>query len=209
MWTAANEVQDLSAALAPGGDFDDWRLASISAMSKDGNVFLGRAEASTGSDLRIFIAHLTTPVAATVGESYCGVASSGSSGSLAALFATGSAAIADNDITLRAHFVAPGQLGYFLNSMGQDQIAIPGALSPLCLGGNQTLGRHNRPGEFGLSGMDGTLSLQLDLADLPSPFGSIVAQAGQTWYFQAWFREPGAGGAGNSNLTNGVAITLQ
>ncbi|MCP5022902.1 MAG: hypothetical protein GY930_14150 [bacterium] len=51
------------------------------------------------------------------------------------------------------------------------------------------------------------LSLQLDLADLPSPFGSTMAQAGQTWHFQTWFHEPS--GAGTSNLTNAVAITLQ
>ncbi len=206
-WTPANGVQSLGAALTPTGDFDGWELLSISAMSKDGNAFLGRADSTTGFDVRYYLAHLTTPVASTIGESYCGVAGSGSSGVPAALFATGSEAVADNDITLRAHFIAPLQLGYFLNSMGQGQVAIPGAGSPLCVGGGQAIGRHNRSGEIGLSGMDGMLSLQLDLADLPSPSGSTTAQAGQTWHFQAWFREPG--GAGNSNLTNAVAITLQ
>ncbi|MCP5022901.1 MAG: hypothetical protein GY930_14145 [bacterium] len=150
-WTPAKGVQSLGAGLTPAGDFDGWQLLSISAMSKDGNAVFGRADSTIGFDVRYYLAHLTTPVASTVGESYCGVAGSGSSGVPAALFATGSAAVADNDITLRAHFVAPGQLGYFLNSLGQGQVAIPGADSPLCVGGGQAIGRHNHPGEFGLS----------------------------------------------------------
>ena len=207
IWKSGIGAMDLSVALTPSADFDEWNLVSIYAMSKDGNAFVGRAESTVELNVRIFVAHLTTPVTSTIGESYCGVASSGSSGVPAALFATGSEVVADNDLTLRAYFVAAGQLGYFLNSMGQDQVSIPGTGSPLCVGGGQAIGRHNRPGEVGLSGSDGTLSLRLNLGDIASPSGSTMAQAGQTWNFQAWFREPG--GTGNSNLTNAVAITLQ
>ena len=50
-------------------------------------------------------------------------------------------------------------------------------------------------------------SLAIDLAQLPSPTGTVAAAAGETWNFQAWHRD--AHPAATSNFTLPVSITLQ
>jgi len=34
-----------------------------------------------------------------------------------------------------------------------------------------------------------TLSLDVEVTAVPTPFGSVVAQPGETWLFQAWHRD--------------------
>jgi hypothetical protein len=50
------------------------------------------------------------------------------------------------------------------------------------------------------------LSHALDFGNPPALSGQITA--GSTWHFQAWFRDPGAGGA-FFDLSNGLTITFQ
>ncbi|HPF15868.1 MAG TPA: hypothetical protein PLJ12_16505, partial [Planctomycetota bacterium] len=54
------------------------------------------------------------------------------------------------------------------------------------LGGN--LGRYNLGPQIQLAGPDGAFQLELDLQALPLP-GSPPVTAGQTWYFQCWYRD--------------------
>ena len=51
----------------------------------------------------------------------------------------------------------------------------------------------------------GLLATVVDFTDPPSPAGAILA--GSTWNFQAWYRDPAAGGAG-SNLSDGLSVTF-
>ena len=45
---------------------------------------------------------------------------------------------------------------------------------------------------------------------LPKPTGAVAGAAGETWYFQCWYRDHGAGGgAATSNFSDGVAVTLE
>ena len=55
------------------------------------------------------------------------------------------------------------------------------------------------------SGPNGEFTIQVDLTSIPtSPPHSVVA--GETWNFQAWFRDKNPGST--SNFTNGVAVTF-
>ena len=69
----------------------------------------------------------------------------------------------------------------------------------LCLGG--AIGRHNQPG---LVQPGPTFSIQLDLTSVPTPTAFVAVQPGETWNFQAWYRD----GASN-NFTDAVSVTFQ
>ena len=51
----------------------------------------------------------------------------------------------------------------------------------------------------------GTLQHLLDNTNPPNTF--TVIAPGTTWNFQAWFRDPAAGGSG-FNLSNGLELTF-
>ena len=60
------------------------------------------------------------------------------------------------------------------------------------------------------SGANGAFSHILDLTAIPQPGGPTAIQAGQTWYFQAWFRDVTTTGQPlpTSNFTIGLMITF-
>jgi hypothetical protein len=58
------------------------------------------------------------------------------------------------------------------------------------------------------SGPLGELTLAVDVNAMPLPNGNVMAQFGETWYFQTWFRDSVAGFA-TSNFSRGFAVTFQ
>ncbi len=50
-----------------------------------------------------------------------------------------------------------------------------------------------------------TFSIQLDLTSVPTPTAFVAVQPGDTWNFQAWYRDAG----GTNNFTDAVAVTFQ
>ena len=80
---------------------------------------------------------------------------------------------------------------------------VPGSQGNLCLAG--PIGRFVGPGQILASGTTGSFTLMLDLNQLPTPTGLVSALPGDTWFFQAWFRDMGATGA-TSNFSDGVAV---
>ena len=139
------------------------------------------------------------------GTNYCGPANLNSTGQSAEVSALGSNIVACNLLFLVATDLPPNQFGYFLNSQTQGFVPNPGgSQGNLCLGGS--IGRYNRPGEILSSGAGGTFSLILDLTDTPQPTGSVSILPGETWNFQAWFRDNNPGPT--SNFTDGVSITF-
>jgi hypothetical protein len=48
----------------------------------------------------------------------------------------------------------------------------------------------------------GDLAFQLNLSALP---GGLQMHVGETWYFQAWYRDPLAGGS-NTNTSDALAV---
>ena len=58
------------------------------------------------------------------------------------------------------------------------------------------------------SGFFGSFAVSVDPAALPQPTGSVSAMAGETWNFQAWYRDFVAGQV-TSNFTDGWSVTWQ
>ena len=120
--------------------------------------------------------------------------------------AHGQTAASANDLSLAATQLPHGQFGYFLAGRTQGFFpAAGGSQGNLCLGG--AIGRLNDTPQILNSGATGTFSLLLDLTMMPLPSGFTTVVAGDTWNFQAWFRDtdPPTGNA-TSNFTDGLSV---
>lgn len=137
-----------------------------------------------------------------VGQSEC-QSGINSSGLAAVITARGSRSVLANDLTLWATQMAPNQSGILLASTTAGFTANPGgSFGDLCLGG--AIGRIADPVLF--TGPFGEVSRRLDLGGLATPTGLVMAQAGETWRFQAWFRD--FIGTQGSHLSDAVAVTF-
>lgn len=121
------------------------------------------------------------------GESYC-TATPSSTGFPALIRGEGSSSISNDDLVLAAEPAPADQFGLFF--YGPSQTEVPFGNGFLCVA----------PGAVGLQRLPvttvdfgGTLSWALDYSAPPSAGGEI--QPGSHWNFQAWFRDPFAGGA--------------
>ena len=79
-----------------------------------------------------------------------------------------------------------------------------GSQGTLCLSG--AVGRYNGPGQVLNSGIAGGFELVLDLNATPTPSGPTAIVSGQSWNFQAWFRDNNPGPT--SNFTDAVSVTF-
>jgi len=149
---------------------------------------------------------VVTTFAGPVGSSYC-AAVANSTGNPGAIGATGVPVAASNDVLLRASALPSNAFGFFLTSQTQGTVNQPGGSQGiLCLGG--AIGRYVGPGQIKNSGAAGAFELRLDLTRTPTPSGLVAVSAGQTWNYQAWYRDS-VGGSATSNFTNGVTISYQ
>lgn len=106
-------------------------------------------------------------------------------GNGAVLGTSGSQSVGANDLVLTASGVAASQFGIFF--YGQNQTHAPVAGGTLCVGGPFFRLGVTR------STASGDMAYALDLNTPPDPAGQI--QAGQTWNFQLWFRDPAGAGS--------------
>jgi len=127
-----------------------------------------------------------------------------STGAGAVLWAAGTSSVAADDLALTAFNVPPGQFGIYF--MGGGQIQLPFGDGLRCVGsGGRGIFRFLPPRS---SGATGVLTLGPGIVAHTrasfAPAGQI--DAGDTWNFQAWFRDP-AGPCGSAfNLSNAVAV---
>lgn len=142
---------------------------------------------------------------AGLGVNYCST-NPNSVGLLGAISASGSNVPANNNVTISASQLAPNQFGIFVTSMNQAFVPFGGGTTNgnICIGG--AIGRFNRSGEILSTGMSGSFSLALDLTDIPQGNGSVSVMPGETWNFQAWYRDTGGF---ESNFTDGLSIDFQ
>ena len=179
------------------------------SLGEEMSVGLSGSRALMGSRFHSLSANLTgsayfVDVAGCVGTNFC-TAERNSTGQASTLEASGSSLVVANNLTLRAKRLPPNQFGIFL--VGQDPVT---QVTPMVSQGNLCLatmiGRYNAVSQIRFSGTAGEFALTLDLIDTPSPIGPFSIQAGETWYFQAWYRdfEPGLGSV--SNFTDGLEI---
>jgi len=140
-----------------------------------------------------------------LGTSYCGAVAN-STGGAGMMNAVGSPVAADNLVTLQATGLPNNQFGFFLTSMTQAFIANPGgSQGNLCILGS--IGRYNLVNQIFFTGTTGSGQLTLDLTQTPTASGPVPVLAGQTWNFQAWYRDQNPSNA--SNFTDGYAILFQ
>lgn len=136
---------------------------------------------------------------------YCSPAPPNSTGQPGRIRTAGSRHIAANNFALVAEQLPQSSFGFFLTSRAQGFVAGPGgSQGNLCLGG--AIGRFVGPGQVLNSGAAGSFTLPVNLSVVPTPTGLVPAQPGETWNFQAWFRDANPGVT--SNLTDAVSVTF-
>lgn len=139
------------------------------------------------------------------GSAYCSPAVPNSTGQPAALTVRGDTDVAASDLVLRCASMPNSVFGYFLLSTTQGFAAgAGGSQGNLCLSGS--VGRFS---QAAASSMDrGSIELRIDLAAVPQPAGFVSVVAGETWNFQAWFRDA-VGGMATSNFSNARSVVFQ
>ncbi|MEM8709859.1 MAG: hypothetical protein AAGG01_02820 [Planctomycetota bacterium] len=143
-----------------------------------------------------------------IGVNYCGPANVNTTGNPAQIVGSGSVTTASNDVSLLCLNMPQQAFGMFLVSSSVGFVANPGGSEGnLCLGG--AIGRYVGPGQIQNSGQAGAISLAIDLTSVPQPSSTVAVQAGETWYWQAWFRDSTTGGAPTSNTSDGLQIDFQ
>ncbi len=134
---------------------------------------------------------------------YC-TANPNSTGQIAVMSASGSPIITDNNFTLTASQIPTFEWGYFMMAASQGFIPnVGGSSGNLCLG--FPFYRFSKPptGTVLSSGSNGTFRFTPNLTNLPQGVTFLV---GETWDFQAWFRD---GAAGTSNFTDGIEVMFR
>jgi hypothetical protein len=129
-----------------------------------------------------------------------------STGAGAHLTATGTTSVSDDDLVLVATQVPTGQFGVFVVGGGTNNIVFGDGLR--CVSPGPTgLHRFNPPNG---SSPTGVMSRGPGIVSYSQNFPSGGAiQAGNTYYFQAWFRDPFSGPCGSGfNLSNGLEVTF-
>ncbi|MDA1264886.1 MAG: hypothetical protein O2816_07400 [Planctomycetota bacterium] len=137
-----------------------------------------------------------------IGTNFCGPANLNSTGLPAVMSAFGQEAAAANDVRLDASQMSLNQFGYFINSQTQGFVNPPGSQGNLCLSGQ--IGRYTA--NVSSTGATGEFSLQLNLNSTPTPGGHVAVNAGESWYFQAWYRDVNP--SPTNNFTDGICITF-
>ncbi|MEM1448212.1 MAG: hypothetical protein AAF957_03275 [Planctomycetota bacterium] len=140
----------------------------------------------------------------TIGTNYC-MANVNSTGVAASISATGSTAVADNDVTLSVTSLPADSFSLFQVSATQGFTPnFGGGEGNLCLGG--TIGSYRT--EVQDSGASGQVSLSLDLTAVPLASGTSV-MVGDTYNWTCWFRDTASmGGGATTNFSDATSITF-
>ncbi len=140
-----------------------------------------------------------------VGTNYCGPANVNSTFGRAQITASGSRSATCDSLVLTASVLPANTFGFFLASRDTGFAASPGgSQGNLCLSGS--IGRSVGLGILN-SGPSGAIPTPAFLSALPTPTGPVSAAPGDTWNFQAWFRD-NLNGTTTSNFTNAVQVKV-
>ncbi len=118
----------------------------------------------------------------------------------------GSRVAADNTFELQAYRLPLDSFGYFIVGPQDGYIQFPGGQpGAICMTG--PIGRFVGPGEIRSSGPSGTITLPVDLDQVPTTPGFETVTAGETRYFQLWHRDLTPNGP-SSNFTESAVISF-
>ena len=116
---------------------------------------------------------------------YCSPNVQNSTGAPGRLELTGVVSASSTDLTLTATQLPAGQFGMFLCSRTSASLPFAGgSFGILCLG--SPIGRYQTAIQN--SGPGGTIDLTLDLTAMPLQ-PTVAVAPGETWFFQAWYRD--------------------
>ncbi|MEZ6014680.1 MAG: hypothetical protein R3F49_06180 [Planctomycetota bacterium] len=170
-------------------------------------IFAASAIERSGPHAGVHRVRTASYTAGPIGAIVCIQPAPNSSGLPGAISAHGSTLAADRALRLTAQQLPHQALTFFLVSRTLTTPTVPPASQGvLCLGGN--VGRFVGPGQILNSGPAGAAELDVDSAALPTPFGPVAVNVGETWVFQAWHRDS-VGGAATSNFTSALAVTFR
>ena len=141
-----------------------------------------------------------------IGTTYCAPAVSNSTGLPGEVTLLGSELAFFNQFQVSARQLPANSFGYFVCSLAQGPPTTPpfGSQGSICVSGN--IGRGVGGGVLN-SGSDGFFYGNVNLNAVPQPSGPVAVAPGETWHFQAWYRD--ANPTVTSNFTDAVAVTFQ
>ncbi len=182
----------------------NWYLPFANGVSGDGTLVVGQyRNRVTGNPPYINGAYAARLPYPEVGTKYCSAAVANSTGLPGLIQAQGSFVASDNDLSMAFSQLPPGEFGLLLNGTERGSLpGISGSLGTLCVVGS--IGRY-RSSIFS-SGNTGVATVALDLTSTPTPLTPTMIVAGQTWHFQAWYRDQVSGSV--SNFTDAVSVTF-
>ena len=185
----------------PGSPDEDYRVLLYISSAKDcnNNSVPDDVDIASGNSTDTNANGVPDECDGSIGDNYC-IGAPNSTGAGAVMAPTGSGSVSSNDVILTCLPVPTQQFGIFF--YGSAQILAPFGNGFLCVGAGST-GLFRLPPTA--TGTVGILSRPLDVTSPPQAAGQI--NAGSTWFFQGWYRDPPAGGA-FFNLSDGVAITF-
>ena len=171
----------------PGGDSELWSVwggtHSFNYVSDLGSLILDWIEARP------------KPL---MSENYCQSGPNSLSSTGATIELGGYPSLSSNDLSLRAYPLPDGQFGIFFTGVSQQSPSVPFGNGYRCV---RTLGLQRLNPAVQIQSWEANRALDLNAAPLNT------LQAGDTRYFQFWYRDPSAGGAA-FNLTDGLELTL-
>jgi plastocyanin len=182
----------LSAGQSQLVTFDAALIASFPRLCNSYEYFCEPHPTMSG---RIVIGH-----GESFGSSYCSP-NANSTGAGAVFCVNGSAVLADSDLNFSVGDLPQNKFGYFLMSRGTAFLpAFGGSQGILCVGSPL----YRFAGDVLNSGTTGMFQFSPDLGNLPQ---GQVFLPGESWFFQAWYRDNNPGNT--SNTTNAIAISFQ
>lgn len=138
-----------------------------------------------------------------VGTPYCSPAAPNSTSESATLTVVGSTVVADNELALVVTDLPPTVFVLPLISSTTGSVPMAGgSQGTLCLGGSSAIGRLN--GLFAAASISGVFDASVDLTTLPAPTGASSVMTGDTWSFQAWYRDTNP--MSTSNFSSAVTV---
>ena len=139
-----------------------------------------------------------------VGTNYCS-ANPNSTGNAASISGFGETSVSSNDLTLSASDLRRTSSASSSCPRPRASSRTPAERRTATCVSAAPSARYVGPGEILSSGGAGEFSLAIDLGTIPQGGGTTATVAGDTWNFQAWYRD----GVGlGSNFTDGIEINF-
>lgn len=142
-----------------------------------------------------------------VGFRFCEPLAANSAGQAARIAALGSHAVIDNDLTLVVTGLpTSGTTAFLVNSLSANLTLVNpgGSDGRLCIA-SSAMGRHLQQVYLGTAG---TFSAPLNLTAMPNGPSVRAVLAGETWYWQCWYRDPQLG-PGRSNFSAALGVAFE